>query len=227
MLRRNLREVRREIRAAASAMGRDPTEVTVVAVAKGLPARLVRWAIDEGVTDIGENYVNELAAKRDELGAPAAAVRWHFVGVLQSSTAHRVADLADVVHSIGSLHAAERLSRRARREGRRVPALIQVDFAGGRNGVAPEDVDAAVGRVRDMDGITLRGLMTLPPMGERPEDARPYFARLRELRDGVERTRGELPELSMGMSEDYQVAVEEGATMVRIGTALFGSRPTE
>jgi pyridoxal phosphate enzyme (YggS family) len=227
-LGRNLQEVRRRIGAAASAGGRDAAAVTVVAVAKGLPGRLVRWAIDEGVADIGENYVNELAAKRDEIDrATTAAVRWHFVGALQSSTAHRVADLADVVHSIGSLHAAERLARRARGRGRSIPALLQVDFAGGRNGVAPDELDAAAERVRGMDGVALRGLMTLPPMGEEPERSRPYFVQLRELRDRVERASGELPELSMGMSADYEVAVEEGATMVRIGTALFGSRPTE
>ncbi|MFL5799954.1 MAG: YggS family pyridoxal phosphate-dependent enzyme [Actinomycetota bacterium] len=227
-LRRNLERIRRRISAAAAGTGRDAGGVTVVAVAKGMPGRLVRWAVEEGVTDIGENYVNELRAKREEVDpAATAGVRWHYVGALQSSTAHRVADLADVVHSVGSTHAAERLARRARSGGRRIPVLIQVDFTGGRNGVAPEDVAAAAGGLREMDGIDLRGLMTLPPMTEDPGAARPYFRRLRELRDRVEPETGDLPELSMGMSADYEVAVEEGATMVRIGAALFGSRPTE
>jgi pyridoxal phosphate enzyme (YggS family) len=230
-LRRNLQEVLARISDAAAVSGRDAAGVTLVAVAKGLPGRLVRLAVDEGVTDIGENYVNELATRRGEVDVDRAGdappVRWHFVGALQSSTAHRVADLADVVHSLGSMHATERLARRARRDGRRIPVLIQVDFTGGRNGVVPDEVPAATERVRGMDGLDLRGLMTLPPMGGGLEEARPYFRRLRGLRDGAERTAGDLPELSMGMSADYQVAVEEGATMVRIGTALFGSRPTE
>jgi len=214
--------------AAADAAGRDAGQVTVVAVAKGMPGRLVRWAVEEGVTDIGENYVNELASKRAEVDAgTTTGVRWHYVGALQSSTAHRVADLADVVHSIGSMHAAGRLARRARLGGRLLPVLIQVDFAGGRNGVAPGDVEAAAERLRGMDGLDLRGLMMLPPMAENPEESRPYFRRLKELRDRAEPNAGDLPELSMGMSADYEVAVEEGATMVRIGTALFGSRPTE
>ncbi len=227
-LHRNLERIRRRVSAAADAAGRDAGGVTVVAVAKGMPGRLVRWAVEEGVTDIGENYVNELASKRAEVDAgTTTGVRWHYVGALQSSTAHRVADLADVVHSIGSMHAAGRLARRARLGGRRLPVLIQVDFAGGRNGVPPGDVEAAAEHLRGMDGLDLRGLMTLPPMAENPEESRPYFRRLKELRDRAEPNAGDLPELSMGMSADYEVAVEEGATMVRIGTALFGSRPTE
>jgi pyridoxal phosphate enzyme (YggS family) len=227
-LHRNLDRIRHRISAAAGRAGRDAGGVTVVAVAKGMPGRLVRWAVEEGVTDIGENYVNELAAKRAEVdSATTTGMRWHYVGALQSSTAHRVADLADVVQSIGSMHAADRLARRAHGGGRSIPVLIQVDFAGGRNGVAPDDVAPAAQELRAMDGLDLRGLMTLPPMTESPEESRPYFRRLRELRDGVEPDAGGLPELSMGMSADYEVAVEEGATMVRIGTALFGSRPTE
>src|SRR5262249_32872143 len=130
---------------------------------------------------------------------------------------------------VASLHAAERLAARAGRDGRRIPALVQIDFTGasGRNGVEPPYVAALVERLREPPGIELRGLMTLPPFGPDPEAARPFFARLRELRDEVANGPGDLPELSMGMSGDYEVAVEEGATMVRIGTALFGARPTE
>jgi pyridoxal phosphate enzyme (YggS family) len=223
-LRRNLERVRAGIAAAAARAGRDPAEVSIVAVSKGQPAAAIRFAAQAGVTDVGENYVNELATKRDELGG--GGVRWHYVGALQSSTAHRVADLAEVVHSVGSMHAAERLGARAQRHGRRIQALIQVDFPGGRNGVAPDEVGDAVGRLRGLPGIELAGLMTLPPNAPDPEDARPYFRRLRELRDRAGDAR-DLRELSMGMSGDYEVAVEEGATMVRIGTALFGPRPTE
>jgi pyridoxal phosphate enzyme (YggS family) len=221
-LRTNLERVRAGIAAAAGRAGRDPAGITVVAVTKGQPAGAVRLAAEAGVTEFGENYVSELATKRDELGG--AGLRWHFVGALQSSTAHRVADLADVVHSVGSLHAAERLGARAARRGRRIPSLVQVDFAGGRNGVAPDELGLALDRLRGTDGLELRGLMTLPPLDE---DPRPYFVRLRDLRDGAANGPGDLRELSMGMSGDYEDAVEEGATMVRIGTALFGPRPTE
>ena len=125
------------------------------------------------------------------------------------------------------MHAAERLGARAVRDGRRIDALVQVDFTGRRNGVEPDEAGAAVEHLRGVDGLEVRGLMTLPPFAEDPEVARPYFVKLRELRDRVANGLGDLRELSMGMSGDYEVAVEEGATMVRIGTALFGARPTE
>jgi PLP dependent protein len=221
-LGRNLDRIRARISAAAGRVDRDPAGVTVVAVAKGQPAAAIELAAAAGIRDIGENYVNELAAKRDAIDADG--LTWHFVGALQSSTAHRVGVLADVVHSVGSLHAAERLGARAARDGRSITALVQVDFTGERNGVAPDELGDAIGRLRELAGIELRGLMTLPPLAQ---DARPFFRRLRELRDRAATGPGDLPELSMGMSGDYEVAVEEGATMVRIGTALFGPRPTE
>ncbi|HXJ64217.1 MAG TPA: YggS family pyridoxal phosphate-dependent enzyme [Actinomycetota bacterium] len=226
-LSRNLERVRARIAAAADRAGRDAGEVLLVAVAKRQPAAAVELAARAGVRDIGENYVNELAAKRETVDAEG--LRWHFVGALQSSTAHRVADLADVVHSVGSVHAAERLAARAERDGRTIGSLVQVDFtgAGGRNGVAPEETAEAVHRLRGLAGIEVRGLMTMPPFDPDPEASRAWFRRLRELRDAARAGPGDLPELSMGMSGDYEVAVEEGATMVRIGTALFGSRPTE
>jgi len=224
-LGRNLDRIRAGIAAAAGRAGRDPAEVTLVAVAKGQSPEAIGMAAAAGVRDIGENYVNELAAKRE--ANPSEALRWHFVGALQSSTAHRVAELADVVHSIGSMHAAGRLAARAERDGRTIPVLVQVDFAGGRNGARPEDLPGSAERLRELRGIELRGLMTLPPPTPDAEGARPFFRRLRELRDALRGGRADLPELSMGMSGDYEVAVEEGATMVRIGTALFGARPTE
>jgi len=222
VLERNLAGVRRRIEAAAGRSGREPGDVTVVAVAKGIPPDRVRWAVGAGIRDVGENYVNELAETRTELRGGGAATRWHYVGVLQSGPAHRVADLADVVHTVGSVHAATRLSGRAERGGRRLPVLIEVDFAGRRTGVPPDDAPRLADEVRPLGGVELRGLMTVPPMTESPEDARPYFARLRTLRD---RLGDDLVDLSMGMSADYEVAVEEGATMIRIGTALFGDRP--
>jgi len=224
-LGRNLHLVRSRIESAAERAGRDPGDVTLVAATKGQPAAVVELAAAAGVRDFGENYVNELAAKREAVGAEG--LRWHFIGALQSSTAHRVADLADVVHSVGSIHAAGRLASRAARDGRAVPALVQVDFTGARNGVAPGDVPDAVELLRGLAGIDLRGLMTLPPLDPDPEASRPFFRRLRDLRDAAAAGPDDLPELSMGMSGEYEVAVEEGATMVRIGTALFGPRPLQ
>ena len=222
-LKERLGTVRRRVAEARERSGRASSEVRLVAVTKGVAADRVAWAADAGIGDVGENYVQELAAKAEALAG--RGITWHHVGALQSSTAHRVADLADVVHSVVPGHAAIRLSGRAERDGRRLAALIQVDFTGGREGIDPDDVRDAAAELGRLRGIELRGLMTLPPMTDRAEDARPYFRRLRELRDDVaERVEG-FRELSMGMSGDFPVAVEEGATMVRIGTALFGERP--
>lgn len=194
--------------------------VRLVAAAKGVGADVVRAAVEAGVTDVGENYVRELRAK-----APAIdGVRWHFLGTLQSGTAHHVADLADVVQTLAGGRASERLARRARSAGRTLDALIEVDLTGHRSGVRPEDLARVADEVASLDGLRLVGVMTLPPLPRVPEDSRPHFARLRELRDRLRTDHPEVLELSMGMSLDYEVAVQEGATMVRIGTALFGPR---
>jgi pyridoxal phosphate enzyme (YggS family) len=225
-LEERLADVRAAIEAACARAGRDPAEVRLVAVSKGVPAEAVRWARLAGVRDFGENYVKELAAKVSEAAeaAEAARPRWHFVGVLQSHTAHRVADLADVVHTLAPGRGPERLSRRAEQRGTRIQALVQVDFTAHRAGVEPGALRPFLEEIATLRGIEVTGLMTLPPLGERAEDSRPYFWRLRELRDEHRGLVEGLDELSMGMSADYEVAMEEGATMVRIGTALFGER---
>ena len=214
--------IRSRIAEAAAAVGRDPAEVTLVAAAKSQPVPAIRDAIALGVTAVGHNYVQELRATRGSLGA--AAARWHFIGTLRSSTAHHVADLADVVETLAGERAIRRLAGRAARAGRTVDALLEVDFTGGRSGYAPDEVAGAADVVASTEGLRLRGLMTVPPPTPTAEEARPWFRRLRELRDGVAERYPEVLDLSMGMSLDYQVAVHEGATMVRIGTALFGPR---
>jgi pyridoxal phosphate enzyme (YggS family) len=210
------------MRSAAEHAGRDPAGVRLVAVTKEVPAGVVALAIQAGLTDLGENYVKEMAAKVRAF--PQAT--WHYVGALQRGTAHRVADLSSVVHSLVPGTACSRLAGRARRDQKVVKALIQVDMTGSRAGIAPEEVPSFAREASSLEGIEVRGLMTLPPMPARPEDSRPYFRRLRELRDEVRESVEGFAELSMGMSADYQVAVEEGATMIRIGTALFGERPS-
>ncbi len=219
----NLAEIRDRVARSATKAGRDAAEVTIVAAAKMVPADVVRWVVEEGLTDVGENYVKELSEKRRVLGG----VRWHYIGALQTNTAHRVAAEADVVQTLASARATERLSRRAAEHGRRLDSLIEVDFTRQRTGLVPEDVPAFADRVATLEGLELIGLMTLPPIPQHPEDARPFFIALRELRDRIRERHPGVLELSMGMSLDYGVAVEEGATIVRIGTALFGQRPRE
>jgi pyridoxal phosphate enzyme (YggS family) len=212
---RRLRRIRDAIDAAAG--GRA---VRLVGAAKGVPADVVRAVVAAGLTEIGENYVRELRAK-----APAVAgARWHYLGTLQTGTAHHVADLADIVQTLTGGRSAERLARRAHGAGRTLDALIEVDLTGERIGVPPDDLERVADEVADLPGLRLVGIMTLPPLPSDPEDSRPHFARLRELRDRLRGTHPDVVELSMGMSLDYEVAVQEGATMVRIGTALFGPR---
>jgi pyridoxal phosphate enzyme (YggS family) len=216
----NLATVRAGIERACDRAGRDPSSVTLVAAAKTQPPDPVRWVLEAGVTAIGHNYVRELREMADAV--PGA--RWHYIGVLQTNTAHHVAALADVVETLAGDRATGRLARRAAEAGRVVDALIEVDFTGSRTGTPPEEVGAFAARVVGLEGLRLRGLMTIPPVGAAPDDARTWFRRLRALRDESRDDLSDVVDLSMGMSLDYEVAVEEGATMVRIGTALFGPR---
>ncbi|MFL5790459.1 MAG: YggS family pyridoxal phosphate-dependent enzyme [Actinomycetota bacterium] len=218
----NLETVRRRLADAATEAGRDPAEVRLIVVTKTVAMLAINDAIAAGARDLGENYVTELRAKRPEVDDPG--VRWHYIGALQSHTAHHVADLADVVHTVAGERAARRLGGRAARGGRTLDALLEVDFTGGRAGVAPADVPAAADLVASLEGLRLRGLMTIAPATADAEGARTWFRRLRGLRDALRERHPDVLDLSMGMSLDYEVAVQEGATMVRIGTAVFGPR---
>jgi PLP dependent protein len=219
-LERNVAEIRERIAAAAARSGRPAADVTVVAATKTVDPEPIAWAVDAGITALGENYPQELRRKRDAV--PGAV--WHFIGTLQSGTARLVADHADVVETLAGERAARRLAARAARAGRTLDALIEVDLTDGRAGVPPAEVDRFADLVASLDGLRLVGVMTVPPLPDRPEDSRPYFARLRELGVALRRQHADVLETSMGMSLDYEVAVEEGATMVRVGTALFGPR---
>ncbi len=221
-VRRNVDEVRSRIAAAATRSGRNPEDVSVIAVTKTVEAEQIRWAMEAGIHELGENYVQELRRKREEIGGGT----WHFIGTLQSSTAHRVADHADVVDTVAGERAARRLASRAARSGRTLDSLIEVDLTEGRTGVRPAELPIFADLVASLEGLRLIGLMTVPAISETAEDARASFARLRRLRDEIREQHPDVLALSMGMSLDYEVAVEEGATMVRIGTALFGPRAT-
>ncbi|MBE2187400.1 MAG: YggS family pyridoxal phosphate-dependent enzyme [Rhodothermales bacterium] len=210
------------IDAACRRAGRDPRAVTLVAVTKTHPVETVHAALDAGLTAFGENKVQELAAKREAL-ASAPAV-WHYLGRVQTNKARDIVRYADLIHGVDSLRAGEALARRMEAEGRRVPVLVQVNVSGeaSKAGVGPDEAATLVDGLRGL-GLDVHGLMTLASPADDPEAVRPEFARMRRLRDdlgGADR----LPILSMGMSGDFEVAVEEGATHVRVGSALFGDR---
>ena len=215
-----LEAVRSRVRDAAARASRDPREVRIVGVTKTIAPERIRVAYDAGIRDLGENYVTELRAKQPLF--PEAT--WHFIGTLQAGSARHVARHADVVQTLAPGSAVERLSARLATLERSLPCLVEVDLTGDRPGVPPADLAAFVQRARELPGIRVTGLMTLPPADSDPEAARPFFRRLRDLRDGLRESHPEVLDLSMGMSLDYEVAVEEGATMVRLGTVLFGER---
>lgn len=216
----NLAEIRAGIDRACGKAGRHPSSVRIVAAAKRVEPEAIGWVRDAGVTDVGENYVTELRAKRETL----PGIRWHYIGALQRGTAHHVAELADVVQTVVPGSAARRLARRALERDSVLPVLVEVDLAGGHAGVAPGEILDAADQIAVTPGLVLQGLMTIPSVPTTPEDSRDDFRHLRELLEGVAERHPQARELSMGMSLDYEVAVEEGATIVRIGTALFGAR---
>ena len=220
--------VKARIEAAAKKSSRSPEEVRLIAISKTHPASLIKSLIDLGATDLGENRVQEAEGKIPEVGREA--VRWHLVGHLQANKARRALHLFDVIHSLDSIDLARRLDRLCVEVGRQsVPLLIQVDLGHEetKSGVDEQQLPELANFARGLERVRLIGLMTLPPFFDDPEQARPHFRRLRQLRDQLANSgvfadnRGEL---SMGMTHDFEVAIEEGATMVRIGTAIFGER---
>ena len=215
-LERAIETVRARIDRACDRAGRDPQEVRLIGATKEVEPARVRAAFSAGLTEFGENYVQELEAKRT--AAPEAT--WHFIGRVQRNKVRRVVEAADVLHTLEPGRAADRLAEMVVTGPEPPPCLIEVDFTGRRVGVVPDEVEPFAARMAD-GGVRILGLMTVPPAEEPPG---PWFVRLRELRD---RLRARLPdavELSMGMSADLEEAVEEGATMVRVGTAIFGPR---
>lgn len=218
-----LQRVRERMIAAAERAGHDPGDVLLIAITKGTSAALVDAAIAAGVADVGENRVQEAA---DKQGLVTRDARWHLVGHLQTNKAARAAKLFDVVHSVDSKRVADVLST-SRPAGRDpLIVLLEVELTGipTRFGVAEADVEGVIEQLVNVPSIHLMGLMTIAPHTEDPEAARPYFTRLRHLRDHMQHVTGwALPELSMGMSDDFDVAIEEGATMIRVGRAIFGN----
>jgi pyridoxal phosphate enzyme (YggS family) len=219
--------VRERIARAAKRASRPPGDVTLVGVSKTFPPESVREAFASGVRHFGENRVQEAAAKVAGLAdLQASGLQWHLVGHLQSNKARKAASVFDVIQSVDSVEIAERLARASAEPGRTLRTLVQVDLAGetGKSGLPAAAVPDALRRIRALEGLRVTGLMVLPPYLD-PEEVRPYFRRLRVLRDRLT-SEGLLDgqDLSMGMSHDFETAVEEGATIVRVGTAIFGKR---
>ncbi len=221
-------DVRKRIDTAAHSCNRSPEDITLVAISKTHPTETVRSAIGAGITDLGENRVQEAEGKILELGRQTA--RWHLVGHLQANKARRAVTLFDCIHSLDSSSLAQRLDRQCVEEGRKeLPVLIQINFAGEKTktGIDPRELPQLLETTAACEHLRLIGLMTLPPYFENADCARPFFKALRELRDELkDKGRfGDGPgELSMGMSHDFEVAIAEGATILRIGTAIFGDR---
>jgi pyridoxal phosphate enzyme (YggS family) len=218
---RNVAVVRERIARACERVGRKPQEVTLIAVSKTVDIARIEQAIAAGIEHFGENYYQEAREKIPLIQAP---VRWHFIGHLQKNKARGVVPLFDWIHTVDDEELAQEIDRRARMAGKRQRVLIEVNIAREpqKYGVSPEEALSLAEHIARLPNVQLEGLMGMAPLVENPEQARPYFARLRHLFE-------KLPaayrvHLSMGMSQDYEVAIEEGATMVRIGTAIFGAR---
>lgn len=227
-LRTRVDSIRRRVAQAAARAGRSTDEISLVAISKTYPTEFLRNAIDAGVTDLGENRVQEAEPKVLEVGR--MAVRWHLVGHLQENKARRAINLFDLIHSLDSVSLAQRLNRLCVSEGReQLPVLVQINLGGEetKTGIAPDGLSTLLDAFATCPRLRLDGLMTLPPYFQDPEGGRPYFKRLRELRDRL-KTEGRFDDrsgaLSMGMSNDFEVAIEEGATIIRVGTAIFGQR---
>jgi pyridoxal phosphate enzyme (YggS family) len=219
-IRINLARVQAAIARACARAGRSPDDVSLIAVSKTVEVERIKLAIAAGVAALGENRVQEAREKIEALGRP---VPWHLIGALQTNKAKDAVRLFDWIHSVDRLELARELDRRARALGRTVNALLEVNVGEEpqKSGVRPDQIKPLLDAVASLSGIGIRGLMAIPPAAPDPEQTRPHFRRLRELRDAAG-----LEHLSMGMSADFEVAVEEGATMVRVGTAIFGPRPS-
>jgi len=226
-IRERIDRVRGQIADAAARAGRDPSGVTLIAVSKTRPAEDIADAVVAGIEHVGENRVQEAAEKyhrvRELLGRDPS---WHLIGTLQRNKVRQALDLFTLIHSVDSIRLAEALSARA--EGRRVPLLLEVYFGDdpARPGLRPDAVDNALRAILELPDLDVRGLMTVAPFGLAADQTRAVFRGLRELRDTLRERHPGLPldEISMGMSEDFGLAVEEGATMIRVGRAIFGER---
>ena len=226
-MRQRLDQIQEQIRQTAEACGRKADSVRLVAVSKTVPAEIVREALEIGVTILGENYVQEAQKKFQALVQYPAS--WHFIGHLQSNKAKYAVRLFDMIHSVDSLKLARELDKQAAKVDKVQPILLQVNISGEetKSGIAADETMALITAISQMENLSLKGLMTMPPYFYQPEKVRPFFSALRKLRDQINAQHipnVSMEELSMGMTGDFEAAIKEGATLVRIGTAIFGER---
>ncbi|MEM6885246.1 MAG: YggS family pyridoxal phosphate-dependent enzyme [Verrucomicrobiota bacterium] len=223
-LEKRIEQVRDRIAAAAARSGRQPDEVTLLPATKKQSVATLQEVIECGLEYFGENRVQEALPK---VAALPPSVKWDFIGGLQSNKARQVVGVFDLIHSVDSLKLAAEINKRAAQRGMNQKILLEINVGGeaGKHGIAPSDAPALLAEVNALDHIEVHGLMTVPPFRENLEDVRPFFRRLREMRDDLEQQEGYgLPVLSMGMTHDFEIAIEEGSTIVRVGTAIFGAR---
>jgi pyridoxal phosphate enzyme (YggS family) len=220
----NLERVREQIAQAAAKAGRDVKDVELVAIAKMHPAEKVREAVEAGQTLFGESRVQEARAKISEL---SSNIRWHFVGHLQKNKVRQALPLFEMIHSVDSLALAQDINRIAQEEGLHPRVLLEVNVAGegSKFGFAPDDLREQMEVLLALPRLSIEGLMCIPPLAVESEDSQKFFVQVRELRDSLEKEFNmKLPQLSMGMTQDFPIGIEEGATLVRVGTAIFGER---
>jgi len=243
-IKENLLRVMERIEKAARRVGRDPSEIKLVAVSKTVEAARIKEAIEAGISILGENYVQEAKKKIEEIGRPACTeppsrslaegrrfgegrpVAWHFIGHLQSNKAKYAVHLFDIIHSLDSIPLAEELNRRAEQADQVIKVLIEGNLSGEATKFGTDEgkILNLARRILQLNHLSLEGLMTMPPYFDSPEMSRPYYIKLRELKERLVREGIPMKELSMGMSNDFEIAIEEGATYVRVGTAIFGER---
>jgi pyridoxal phosphate enzyme (YggS family) len=222
----NLKAIQQRMAAACARAGRAPGTVTLIAVTKGQPPEAVAEAAKLGLTLFGENKIQEAKAK---IPLCPGRLHWHLVGHLQTNKCRDAVELFEMIQSVDSLHLAQEINKRAEQAARTMPVLLEVNAAGeaSKFGYSPERLLSELSQINALPRLEIHGLMSVPPWTPNPEKVRPLFRQLRALKDQCEQLLGApLPGLSMGMTGDFEVAIEEGATMVRIGTALFGQRPT-
>lgn len=228
-IRENLEKIRGRIAKAAQKSGRNPEEISLVAVTKTVDVDSISEGLKAGLNILGENRVQEAERKIGHLGH---GVEWHLIGHLQTNKVKRAIDLFDLIHSVDSIHLAAEIDKTAASKGKRIPVLLEVDLAGEETkfGFTEDEVKRSLDQLAGFPCLHIQGLMIIPPFSADPEDSRPYFRKLFQIKEGIASQRIEaigMKHLSMGMSNDFEVAIEEGADMVRIGTAIFGSRSSQ
>ena len=226
-MKNRIEKIRKRIEQTALSCGKDPLNVQLVAVSKTVPPENVRAVVEAGVFIFGENYIQEAMGKIDEIAD--RRLSWHFIGHLQSNKAKYVVRYFDLIHSVDTLKLAKEINRQAKKLNKVQNILVQVNIAmeTTKSGVASKDTISLIREISKLENLSVKGLMTMPPFFNQPEKVRPYFKALAELKNQIHEesiAHIEMKELSMGMTGDFEVAIEEGATLVRIGTAIFGDR---